>query len=206
MEKNPLKWPISCLGGLLVILFYCIFTFISILFYPGPISPAVNALSDLGNWGHSPVGAFFYNSGCILTGVALFAFYCGFSKWYTYDEKWRFILIQITQVLGIMSAIALMMIGVYSEDSGRIHGVWSTIFFTINFFVMILANTSLLAHPSFIKPIAIYGYSVTLLSLAFEITVGGSLVEWFTVFTDLAFVGFLVINMLKAFPAAKRTR
>ena len=206
MERNPLRWPIGCIGGLLVIVFYCVFTLTSIILYPGSISPTTNALSDLGNWSHSPVGAFFYNSGCIITGVALFIFFFGLAKWYTYDEKWRFFLLQITQVLGFMSAIALIMIGVYSEDSGRIHGLWSSVFFVINFFVMLLANTSLITHPKFIKPIGLYGYSVTVLSLIFEFTIGGPLVEWFTVFTALAFAGFIVINMLKVFGNAKRTR
>ena len=183
----------------MVIVFYCAFTLASILLYPGPISPTIRYLSDFGKYGVSPIGAFFYNAGCILTGAALFVFYFGLSKWYTYDEKWRLILLQITQVLGLMSAVALMMIGIYSEDSGRPHGLWSTIFFTINFFVVILANTSLVTHPKFIKPIAFYGYAVTLLSLVFDLTIGGPLTEWFTVFTALTFAGFLVINMLKVF-------
>jgi hypothetical membrane protein len=206
MERNPLRWPIGCIAGLLVVIFYCVFTLVSILLYPGPISPATHYLSDFGNWGHSPIGAFFYNAGCVLTGAALFAFYFGFSKWYTYDEKWRVILLQITQVLGFMSAAALIMIGIYSEDAGRPHGFWSAAFFTINFFVMILASTSLLTHPKFIKPIALYGYSVTVLSLVFDIAFGGPLVEWFTVFTALTFAGFLVANMLKVFGTTKKTR
>jgi hypothetical membrane protein len=206
LERNPLRWPLGCIAGLLVILFYCIFTLISVLLYPEPVSPATYYLSDFGNWAHSPTGAFFYNAGCVLTGAALFAFYFGLSKWYTYDERWRFILLQITQVLGLMSAIALVMIGIYSEDSGRLHGLWSSVFFTINFFVMILVNTSLITHPKFIKPIALYGYTVTVLSLVFDLTVGGPLVEWFTVFTALAFAGFLVINMLKSFSTKKRAR
>jgi hypothetical membrane protein len=205
MERNPLRWPIGCLGGLLVIVFYCVFTLTSILLYPGAVSPATRYLSDFGNWGISPVGAFFYNAGCILTGIALFLFYFGLSKWYTYEEKWRFVLIQITQVLGFISACALIMIGIYSEDAGRMHGISSAAFFTVNFFVMILASTSLLTHPKFIKPIALYGYAVTLLSLVFDLTIDGPLTEWFTVFTALSFAGLLVINMLKVFGAAKKT-
>jgi hypothetical membrane protein len=206
MERNPLKWPIGCLGGLLVIIFYCLFTLASILLYPGPISPVIRYLSDFGNWGHSPVGAFFYNAGCILTGIALFIFYFGLSKWYTYDEKWRVIMLQFSQVLGFMSASALIMIGIYSEDSGRLHGFWSAAFFTLNFAVMILVNTSLLTHPKFIKPIALFGYSVTISSLVFDLTVGGPLVEWFTVFSSLAFAGFLVINMLRVFSSTRKVR
>lgn len=187
----------------MVIVFYCVFTLVSILLYPEPVNPATYYLSDFGNWGHSPIGAFFYNAGCVLTGAALFAFYFGLSKWYTYDERWRVILLQVTQVLGLMSAAALIMIGIYPEDSGRPHGFWSAAFFTINFFVMILASTSLLTHPKFMKPIALYGYMVTVLSLVFDISIGGPLVEWFTVFTALAFAGLVVINMLKVFATRK---
>jgi hypothetical protein len=53
-----------------------------------------------------------------------------------------------------------------------------------------------MTHPRFMKLIGVYGYLVTIASLIFDFTVGGSLVEWFTVFTALGFAGLLVINML----------
>jgi len=204
MEWNPLKWPISCIGGLAVILVYCVFTFSSAVLYPPPFGPVTNWLSDLGSWSGNPGGAIFYNVGCVVTGLALLPFYIGLYKWY--DSKiWRRITLTAGQALGVCSAFSLMMIGVFSADSGAPHLFWSAAFFTLNFIVVLLVVSSVMTHPKFIKPIGVYGYVVTIASLVLDFTVGGALIEWFTVFTALGFAGLLVINMfLVAFPAKRR--
>jgi hypothetical membrane protein len=199
---DRLKWPLSSIAGILVIVFYCIFTFTSAALYIGPWSP-FPYLSDFGNSLLNPAGAVFYNLGCILTGIMLFPFYIGLYKWYT-KEPWRKILIIVTQIIGIASGFALIMIGVFSEDSGAPHLLWSDVFFFLNLLVLILANISLITHPKFIKPIAVYGFIVAAINLAFVFLTSSSIIEWFTVFTALGFAGLLVINMLKAFkPKAK---
>ncbi len=202
MRQNPLKWPISCVGGLAVIVLYCIFTFISAVLYPSPYGPATNWLSDLGSWSGNPGGAVFYNVGCVVTGLALFPFYIGLYVWY--DTKiWRRILLTAGQVLGLGSGFSLIMIGVFSADSGAPHLFWSAAFFTLNFIVVLLVVTSIMTHPKFMKPIGVYGYLVTLASLIFDFTVGGPLVEWFTVFSALGFAGLLVIDMLRMSSSAR---
>jgi hypothetical membrane protein len=135
----------------------------------------------------------------------LIPFYLGLYKWYT-KEQWRKILIIITQIVGIASGIALILIGVYPENSTPVgfHHLWSITFFMLNLLVLILANIALVTHPKFIKPIAIYGFVVAIINLAFVVLPESSIIEWFTVFTALGYAGLLVVNMLKAFrPAAK---
>jgi hypothetical protein len=103
------------------------------------------------------------------------------------------------------------MIGVFYENSpmenaipGGTHEFWSMVFFMLNLLVLIFANVSLLTHPKFIKPIAIYGFAVAIINLALVVLPSSSVIEWFTVFTALIFAGLLVINMIKAFrPSAK---
>lgn len=203
MKWNPLKWPISCIGGLGVIVLYCVFTLISATKYPPPFSPIANWLSDLGSWSGNPNGAIFYNIGCVVTGLALFPFYIGLYKWYN-RKMWRRIALTVGQVLGLISAFSLMMIGVFSADTGAPHLFWSASFFTVNFIVVLMVITSLMTHPEFKKLIGVYGYVVTVASLIFDLTVGGPLIEWFTVFTALGFAGLLVINMLMiAYPTKK---
>jgi hypothetical protein len=74
----------------------------------------------------------------------------------------------------------------------------------LNLLVLILANIALVTHLKFIKPIAIYGFVVAIINLAFVVLPESSIIEWFTVFTALGYAGLLVVNMLKAFrPAAK---
>jgi hypothetical membrane protein len=140
----------------------------------------------------------------VVTGLALFPFYIGLYRWYD-GKKWRRILLTAGQILGLCSAFSLMMIGVFSADSGKPHLFWSAAFFTINFVVVLVVISSLVTHPKFMKSIGIYGYLVTVASLVFDFTVGGPLVEWFTVFTALGFAGLLVINMLRVTYAGKKS-
>jgi hypothetical membrane protein len=185
------------IAGILVILFYCAFTFTSIVLFPRPVSPMSDWLSDLGNSSYNPQGAIFYNVGCVLTGLALFPFFAGFYYWYT-DEKWRKSLVMITQAVGFIAAFALMMIGVFSENAGAIHHLWSLAFFVSNLFVLILANVSLMTHRKFIRPIGYYVLIVAVINLLLVGLAYTSILEWFTVFTALGYVAFLSYNTFRA--------
>jgi len=188
--------PILSFAAAFVIVFYCAFTVTSIMLFPTPFSPVVNYLSDLGNSTFSPRGAWFYNAGCILTGLALFPFYAGFYEWYT-PEKRRKILMAATQVVGLVSAFSLIMIGVFSEDTLAQHLFWSEVFFIFNLLVLILANISLMTHPKFVRPIGYYGLAVAVVNMLFVVLTTTPLLEWFTVFTALIYAGLLAYNTLK---------
>jgi hypothetical membrane protein len=189
--KKLASWPLSTLSGVFVIVFYCAFTLISWVFYPDPYGPTTHYLSRLGNFDYSPFGAYFYNWGCILTGVTLVAFFIGLRNWYQESRMAAKYVLMVGQLVGLASAVALVMIGVFSEDLGAPHMQASSIFFELNFFTLILISLPLLLHPRFSKPTALYGLGITLLSLVFAIYVGGPLVEWFTVFSALVFVGLV---------------
>ena len=196
MAKKPSKPPVLSIAGVLVIVFYCAFTLTSIALFPRPITPVTDWLSDLGNSSYNPRGAVFYNVGCVLTGLALFPFFAGFYYWYT-DERRRKSLIVVTQAVGFVAAFALMMIGVFSEDYGAIHHLWSVTFFVFNLMVLILANISLMTHHRFIRPIGYYGLGVAVINLLFVGLAYTSMLEWFTVFTALGYVAFLSYNTFK---------
>ena len=195
MEFNLLKWPISCIAGVMVIIFYCAFTFTSWALYPTSYSPVENWLSDLGNSSRNPNGAIFFNVGCVLSGISLFPFFAGLYKWYT-DEKWRKISLIITQTLGSLAAFSLMMIGVFSEDCGEMHRLWSAVFFVLILIILILSGVSLFTHPDYIRRIAYYGFAVAIINFIF-VSYNIPLLEWFTVFTALGYVGSLAYNMFK---------
>lgn len=190
------KYPLITISGTLVVLLYCVFTMVSWAFYPAPYGPSTHYLSRLGNFTYSPFGAYFYNWGCILTGIALVPFFIGLKDWYTESSIQRIIMI-IGQTLGVASGFALAAIGVFSEDQGAPHMTASSTFFTIIFFVLILINMALLLNPMFNKLVGVYGLGITLSSLAFALTVGGPLTEWYTVFGSLVFVGLLAIDSMK---------
>ncbi|MFW9800477.1 MAG: hypothetical protein ACFFD9_08575 [Candidatus Thorarchaeota archaeon] len=202
MKGRLRKWPLTSMSGVLVIFLYCAFTFTSWAFYPEPFGPVTHYLSRLGNFNYSQFGAYFYNLGCILTGIALIPFYIGMYVWHTEGRLGKVLMVG-GQIIGIASAVALVMIGFFSEDQGSPHMTSSSTFFLLNFFVFILVNLALLLHPSFIKPIALYGLAINLSSLGLQFTIGGPIVEWFTVFGALLFVGFLSYNTLKLRSARK---
>ena len=193
-----LKWPISCYAGILVILLYCVFTFSSLALFPPPFSALDNWLSDLGNSTFNPNGAILYNLGCILTGIMLFPFFIGLAKW-NKEESWHKNLMIAIQCIGCFSGFALIMIGVFSEDFMAPHVFWSGVFFDVNLLVLILASIALYFHPDFIKWISIYGIVVAVINLLFVFFLGTPILEWFTVFTALGYVGIIVFNMYQKF-------
>lgn len=193
-----MKLPVSSLAGVAVIILYCVFTFSSWALFSTTYSPATNWLSDLGNSSptYNPRGAILYNLGCILTGIALFPFFIGLYKWHT-NEKWRKMSLFISQAVGCLAAFALVMIGVFSEDSGSLHSLWSEVFFLLNLAVLVLVGASLFTHPRYVRAIAYYGFTVAAINLAFVFVSDMPLLEWFTVFTSLGYVGLITYNMAK---------
>jgi hypothetical membrane protein len=193
-----MKLPISSLVGVAVIVLYCAFTFSSWALFSTAYSPVNNWLSDLGNSSSSynPRGAILYNLGCILTGITLFPFFIGLYKWYT-DERWRRISLTISQVIGCLAGFALIMIGVFSEDAGWAHHLWSDIFFLLSLIVLVSVGASLFTHPRYTRAIGYYGFIVAAINLVFVFRYGTPLLEWFTVFTALGYVGLISYNMAK---------
>ena len=196
MKLEIRKWPVIAICGLCVILLYCIFTLVSWALYPDVYGPTTHYLSRLGNFNFSPLGAYFYNLGCIVTGIALIPFFLSFRIWYT-ERKFQVIILALGQLVGVFAAVALILIGIFSEDQGAPHLTASSIFFILNFIVLILVNLGLVWHPEFIKPIALYGMAIDLLSLGLEFSISGPIVEWFTVFGALVFVALISYNSLR---------
>ncbi|MDH4213885.1 MAG: DUF998 domain-containing protein [Candidatus Odinarchaeota archaeon] len=173
---------------------YCSFTFSAWALYPDDFAPWSHYLSRLGNFNYSPLGAYFYNLGCILAGITLIFFFVGLQSWDT-DSKIAKGLLILSKIIGVCASFALILIGVFSEDQGSPHLIASSTFFLLNFIVLILINIALLLHNRFIKAIGIYGIIMTLLSLPLEIYLGGPLIEWYTVFGSLVYVGLLSYNI-----------
>jgi hypothetical membrane protein len=186
------KRNIAPIFGFLVIAIYCSFTLISWALYPFEFAPWTHYLSRLGNFDYCPYAAFFYNWGCILTGVALIPFFLGLYVWVSENVLKR-ILFYVGQGLGVSSAVALIMIGVYSENLGSPHMIASSTFFLINFFTLIVLGIALSLHTDFPKLVGLYGIFVSISSLLMEMMIGGSITEWYTVFSALFFVGLVCI-------------
>jgi len=194
------KWPMSCKAGILVILIYTISIIVSWMFFPKPFNPVHNYLSDLGNYSWNPIGAFFYNFGCIFTSIALIPFYIGFKDWYPEQKKNKNLIIKV-QIIGLSSAVSLAMIGIFSEDYGFSHIFWSGIYFILNLSLLFLGSIILYRYeaPKADVPFkrgGLIAFVITILNLSFvvyyAIYSAGPLLEWVTVFFSLGFVGLLV--------------
>ncbi|MEM2089281.1 MAG: DUF998 domain-containing protein [Thermoproteota archaeon] len=90
-----------------------------------------NALSDLGNIARNAPVAYVFNFGLILSGflVALFALLTSLKH-----RSWKYL---SWSVLLIVAGIDLALIGVFSEDAGRLHGLVSIVFFILIIIVML---------------------------------------------------------------------
>lgn len=190
--KSYTKFPLVTLFGIFAITTYCIFTAVSWAYYPESFAPWTNYLSRLGNFDYSPFGANFYNWGCILTGIVLIPFFISLIVWKDGNIV-QTILLVLGQLIGLASAIALVMIGIYSEDMGSPHMTASSVFFIINFITLIVLSIALALHKEFPKLIGLFGIGVSISSLVFEFAYGGPLVEWYTVFASLTYIGLLAI-------------
>ena len=191
-----MKWPISSKSGVVLIILYCAFTFSSWALYPASYNPVTNWLSDLGNSARNPKGSILYNVGCVETGIALLPFFTGLNEWYT-DEKRRKRAVVAAQVIGCATAFSLIMIGVFSEDYGWLHNLWSEVFFLLNLIVIVVLGVALFTHPRYLKAIAAYGFIVAAINLIFLFLPNTPLLEWFTVFTALGYVGLISYNMTR---------
>jgi hypothetical membrane protein len=133
-------------------------------------------------------------------------FLCEKTSQYVFDscaryEKWRKIATIVAQAIGCAAAFALIMIGVFSEDSGSLHDLWSSIFFLLNLIVLILVGASLFTHPRYKRGIAYYGFIVAAINLIFVFVSDTPSLEWFTVFTALGCVGLISYNMARMQPS-----
>ena len=82
-----------------------------------------NALSDLGNTVSNGSVGYVYDTGLVLGGVLIFAYAASFSK------KSRDRRVLVWSVPLMLAAGDLAMVGVFSENTGHIHGVVSEVFF-----------------------------------------------------------------------------
>ena len=193
MPPNILKWPISSLSGVLIILIFCSFVFASWALYPGEYSPLNNWLSDLGNSGLNPKGAIFFNLGCILAGAATFPFAYGLKAWEA--GKRKNLKLRISQVSGFLSGFLLIMVGLFPEDSPAPHSLFSAGFFASFGIFILLSVSALWSHPKFRKPIGMFGLAIFGMNLLFGFAYRAPLAEWITVTGFLIYMGLLAWNM-----------
>jgi hypothetical membrane protein len=204
------KWFSNPVSGLIAFFIFTLCTLTAVTLYPTPYNPLYDWLSNLGNVKFNPVGAYFFNIGCILTGIVLVPFFISLKSLYQ-DVRCRKALIILGQAAGIFTAIALIGVGIFSEAHIAEHMLAAGLLFKSLFILLILLNIALYRHPAFIHGLAYYGMLVLLIDLSFvwvlfrfrdilgqftpTMPVPG--LEWTCVFTSLAWIGALSWIMIK---------
>ena len=190
----PKKYPISVVSGISVILTFWIFVFVSIIYFQGFYNPYMNWMSDLGNSEKNPEGALFFNIGCIISGIVMFAFFIGLYEWYIGGKRNRNLTI-LTQIAGFYVAFALIMIGVFPIDYPLIHGIWAVSLFIASGFTFIFPAIALYKYK-FTRNIAkfgLFGTGVNAILWIFFYPI----MEWVTILLSFVYIGIIIYSMQK---------
>jgi hypothetical protein len=195
-----LGWQAAVIPGILGVFFYCVFTFISFLFFPAPFSPFEHVLSELGVSSSNPNGAVFYGVGVILLGGSLVPFFIGLYHWLSDGERKR--RSDVVLVAGVFTGVSLVMTGVFPGEFLVLHFIWAMLFFIFFALTIVMMNTALFSRPRIDRRISVYGYLVVAFDLIFliQILLGGlvitAITEWITVFAFLGWVGLIACVVL----------
>ena len=209
MELKYHTYSLSSITGLIAVVVFSVFTFISLALYPMPYNPLYDWVSNLGNINLNPVGSYFFNVGCIITGLLLIVFFGGLFTWNPNKTMSRILLI-LGMVLGIIASISLIMVGVYPETDIQQHLIAAASVFILLFIIIIFLNLALFNNPKFMRFVAYLGFLVIIIDLSFQyllsvyrnilINLNPTLpvpgLEWAAVLTSLAWVGILALNMM----------
>jgi hypothetical membrane protein len=125
------------LAGILTPVFTLTLIFISIALSPW-FSWHDNALSDMGVNTIAPL----FNGALLLGGLLYFVFAIGFLRWQGLHSR----LAKIAAVALIAGAIGLLLIGIFTEDAGRIHYYVSALYFVATPLAYVLFGIDWLRH------------------------------------------------------------
>jgi len=166
MEKNPFKWPLSAICGVLVIIFEMTFTLTAILLWPsssGTYSIFTNYHSDLGNampGYNSFLGAKYYNGSQTIQGILIIMFFGGLFVLSREDEP-RNVKLMLGQVFGIITGIGWLFNGIYSEELLLMHLLFALIYFIFFIPAMILVSLEILKTPDYSNFVGYFGLIAT---------------------------------------------
>ncbi|TFG01079.1 MAG: DUF998 domain-containing protein [Promethearchaeota archaeon] len=194
-QPIPKKHPISVVSGIAAIVIFWSFILFAFALYPGGFNPLENWMSDLGNLVKNPNGAYFFNLGCIISGICLFFFFIGLYEWYIGGIRNKILTI-LTQFAGFISALSLMMIGFSPINYFKSHMFWALIFFTVSSFVSFFPSVALYKFK-FTRNTAKFGFLVCAFNVFFRFFVTIPIFEWIAIFLSFSFILVIIYSMQK---------
>ena len=101
-----------------------------------------NTLSQLGNSNLNPNGYILYLVGCAVAGIFAFAFFLSLGRWNASGTPNQKRLLLLTQALGAVGGLALLMVAIFPENEYAQHHFWAGVLFNS------FAATTLVAIPA----------------------------------------------------------
>jgi hypothetical membrane protein len=194
------KMPYTSAGSFSAVFISLVSALGSSLLYSDSYSIFTNWISDLGSSSKNPAGHIYFEVGCILTGIAIMVMSFGLVIWKTTNRK-QDNLILLARYCGLLMAFTLIMVGIFSEDYGRIHYFWASVYFILTLIFLIIVNTALKSHTSYIIWIYYYTFVSILINFIFifSVIIGFHipLLEWLAVLSGLLWIGLIGYNTLK---------
>ena len=208
MQLKYHNYSISSILGLTAFIIFTIFILTSVALYPTQYNPLYEWLSNLGNINLNPTGAFFFNWGCIISGIILIPFFVGLYAWKP-QKKLDKLLLLLGMVIGIFASISLIMVGIYPETHIIHHVQAATAVFSSLFLIIIVINLALFKNPKFIRGVAYFGILAVVVDITFQYIVASNRnilaffnpttpvpgLEWACAFLSLLWVALLALNM-----------
>jgi hypothetical membrane protein len=174
-----------------IIVCYLAFALLAFSRYPLPYSPLSNWLSDLGNANVNLSGALFYNIGIVTTAGAVLLFFLGLSQWKMERKRRQNLMLVLTQGLGILGALAMLMSGLVPIDFFALHSVLSACLYILLGTAFAFSVAALRYHPTCPRWLLILGGITALVAMLFGIFHTVYVLEWVTVALFLCYVGVL---------------
>ncbi|WP_424357710.1 DUF998 domain-containing protein [Methanocella sp. MCL-LM] len=205
MNVNKYLRSISILSAAVAIVTFCTLLLLAIMAYPGPFSPFTNYLSDLGSSKLNPSGAILFNAACWIAGAMTILFFAGLGSWRT-DGRVK---LTIARLLGAFSGLALILVGVFPEDYGRLHTIVAGAFFISLTLAIVATGFALWKGRDFLRPIGYYGILVGIFSLIYLASYLAGypilITEWITVMGAMGWMGLVAYNMARLPKAGEGT-
>ena len=209
MRLKYYNYSLSSITGLVAFIIFTVFTLTSVTLYPAHYNPLYDWLSNLGNIYLNPLGAFFFNWGCIISGIFLIPFFIGLYSWKP-EKTWSKLLLILGMVIGIFASISLIFVGIYPETQIILHVQAATAVFSTLFLIIILINLALFGNPKFVRGVAYFGVLAILFDLTFQYMVVSNKnmlavfnptlavpgLEWACTFLSLGWLALLALNMM----------
>ena len=195
-EKIKLKnVPISSIAGILTIIVFGLSVIMSIMNYPGEFAPMETWIGAYGNQELNPHGVWYFNTGCIITGLLLSVFFIGVYQWFTPQTGKNLLLISGIAA-GILTSLLVVLTGFMPWFIDLDNSSHTMVYFTLIVLAVLLINLALRKNPNYSEATAGMGWSstamVSLMWIAYIADIGPLSIVWFAMFALLAWASLFM--------------